>query len=242
MQASFYHNLLFCAAALALGMSSCLGLGPTFTDTNWISMGGIPGADGIVRAMVVDGSGNVYIGGDFTVVGDVVANGVAKWNGTNWSALGSGISGGISALALSGSDLYAAGSFTAAGGIAATNIAKWNGSSWSALGLGIGNAVRALAVSGSDVYAGGSFTTAGDVAANSIARWDGSSWSALASGIQGVDSAPPLHALAVSGSDLYVGGYFTAADGTAATNIAKWDGSSWSPLGSGMNQYGVVFA
>ena len=43
---------------------------PTFSDANWISMnGGIPGADGSVYAAVVDGSGNLYIGGSFTVVG-----------------------------------------------------------------------------------------------------------------------------------------------------------------------------
>ena len=61
-----------------------------------------------------------------------------------------------------------------------TNIAKWNGSSWSALGSGMGRGdigVIALAVSGSDLYAGGYFTTAGGSAANYIAKWNGSSWS-----------------------------------------------------------------
>src|SRR5439155_26291772 len=54
---------------------------PTFSDANWISMGGIPGADDQVYAAVVDGSGNLFIGGSFTVVGDVIANHIAKWNG-----------------------------------------------------------------------------------------------------------------------------------------------------------------
>ncbi|OQB93629.1 MAG: hypothetical protein BWX84_00479 [Verrucomicrobia bacterium ADurb.Bin118] len=39
----------------------------------------------------------------------------------------------------------------------------------------------------------------------------------------------------MSGSDLYAGGWFTTAGGVAANYIAKWDGSSWSALGSGMN-------
>src|SRR5437899_9709748 len=64
---------------------------PTFSDANWISMGGIPGADSTVSAAVVDGSGNLYIGGSFGVVGDVLANHIAKWNGSSWTALGSGI-------------------------------------------------------------------------------------------------------------------------------------------------------
>ena len=43
---------------------------------------------------------------------------IAKWNGTNWSSLGSGLGSTVSALAVQGSNLYAAGYFTNAGGIA----------------------------------------------------------------------------------------------------------------------------
>src|SRR5438445_629080 len=159
---------------------------PTFSDANWLSLGGIPGANSTVYAAVVGGSGNLYIGGDFTLVGDVFANRIAKWNGSNWSALGSGMNGTVEALAVSGSDLYAGGLFTTAGGSDANCIAKWNGSSWTALGSGMGAPsgypqVDSLAVSGSDVYAGGFFTTAGGSAAHSIAKWDGNSWSALGS-------------------------------------------------------------
>jgi hypothetical protein len=37
-----------------------------------------------------------------------------------------------------------------------------------------------------------------------------------------------------SGDTVYVGGSFTNAGGHAAYSIARWDGSSWSGLGSGM--------
>jgi hypothetical protein len=43
-----------------------------------------------------------------------------------------------------------------------------------------------------------------------------------------------VDALAVSGSDLYAGGDFATAGGVSATNIAKWDESRWSALGSGI--------
>jgi hypothetical protein len=46
-----------------------------------------------------------------------------------------------------------------------------------------------------------------------------------------------VYALAVSGGDLYAGGYFTNAGGVAAKYVAKWDGNAWSALGSGMNSY-----
>ncbi len=202
---------------------------PTFSDANWISMGGLPGANDEVYAAAMDSSGNLYIGGSFTLVGGVFANRIAKWNGSSWSALGEGMNGEVAALAVLGSEVYAGGSFTTAGGIAATNIAKWDGSSWSALGSGMNFQVNALAVSGSDVYAGGQFTTAGGVAADRIAKWNGSNWSALGSGISG-----DVWALAVSGSNVYAGGWFTLAGGIGANSIAKWNGSSWSALGSGI--------
>ena len=118
---------------------------PTFSDADWISIGGLPGADNTVNAAVFDGSGNLYIGGSFIVVGNVVANRIAKWDGSSWSTLGTGIdNGGVSALAISGSDLYVGGSFTRIGGSTAYSIAKWNGSSWSALGTGMNLPVLAL--------------------------------------------------------------------------------------------------
>jgi hypothetical protein len=208
---------------------------PTFSDANWISMGGIAGANSAVRATVADASGNLYIGGDFTIAGNVFANHIAKWNGSSWSALGSGMNGAVYALAVSGSDLYAAGYFTLAGGSAANGIAKWNGSSWSALGSGMDGGVLALAVSGSDLYAGGFFATAGGSTVNNIAKWNGNSWSALGFGMDSL-----VEALAVSGSDVYVGGGFmTATNGgggaVTVNRVAEWNGSSWSGLGSGVD-------
>jgi len=153
------------------------GNAATFSDDNWISMNpSITGADCDVVAAVVDGSGNLYIGGCFAVVGNVVANCIAKWNGSSWSALGSGINRYVVyALAVSGSDVYAGTHVSrsrTAGGSAA--VAKWNGSSWSALGSVMGGlfapGVSALAVSGSDLYAGGFFTLAGGVIVGNIMR------------------------------------------------------------------------
>jgi hypothetical protein len=43
-----------------------------------------------------------------------------------------------------------------------------------------------------------------------------------------------VEALVVSGANLYAGGHFTTAGGNAANYIAQWNGSSWSPLGSGL--------
>ena len=47
---------------------------PTFSDANWISMGGVAGVVGKVYAAAADGAGNVYFGGSFTAAGDTIVN------------------------------------------------------------------------------------------------------------------------------------------------------------------------
>ncbi len=207
---------------------------PTFSDANWVNLGGLPGANGQGNATVVDGSGNLYVGGNFTVIGNTAANCVAKWNGTNWTALGSGLNGGVIALAVSGNTLYAGGTFTNVGGGQTSYIAQWNGTNWSAVGSGMSNAVYALAVSGGTLYAGGLFTGASGVSANYIAQWNGTGWSALSTGMDN-----RVFALAVIGSTLYAGGYFDEAGGnSAAAAIAQWNGNTWLAVGSGVGPAG----
>jgi hypothetical protein len=204
--------------------------GTTPGDERWSDAFGLR-SDDAVQALAVDGSGTLYVGGSFTTAGGVAAHYVAEWNGSAWSALGSGMDDSVNALAVDGSgNLYVGGSFTTAGGVAAHYVARWNGSAWFALGSGMDDSVNALAVDGSgNLYAGGDFTTAGGVAAQHIARWNGSAWSALGSGMDDC-----LNALAVDGSgNLYAGGHFATAGGVAANYVARWNGSAWSALDSG---------
>lgn len=75
-----------------------------------------------------------------------------------------------------------------------------------------------------------------------VAKWTGSSWVPLGVGPDG-----PVHALevfdgvgAASSARLYAIGSFSFAGGTTARNIASWDGSGWSPLGSGLSSAGFA--
>ena len=89
---------------------------------------------------------------------------------------------------------------------------------------GVNNTVYALLVSGTDIYVGGLFTVAGNVAANNVAKFDTltNTWSTLGTGGgNGVDGS--VHALAVSGSDLYVGGGFTTANVGGTTVNGVWN-------------------
>jgi len=193
-------------------------------------------SDPLVFALAISGT-DVYAGGNFTHMDLVAANYIVKWNGTSWSALGSGMNDDVHALAVSGTDIYAGGGFTKAGGVASKHIAKWDGTRWSALGSGMNDDVNALAVSGTDVYAVVYFMTAGGVGVCNIARWDGTSWSTIGSVMNG-----SICALAVSGTDVYIGGSFTTIGGIAAECVARWNGTSWSALGSGIDYSAYALA
>ena len=145
-----------------------------------------------VNALVVDGAGHLYAGGDFNTAGGISANHIAWWDGAAWSPLGAGMDASVRALAVDDAgNVYAGGQFTMAGGVSAKHVARWNGVAWSALGSGMTGCptnqpcvVNALVTDDTGgLYAGGYFVTAGEVSANSIAHWNGAAWSALGSGI-----------------------------------------------------------
>jgi hypothetical protein len=93
-----------------------------------------------------------------------------------------------------------------------------------------------MARAGTNLYVGGVFAASytGD-SVWCIARWNGSKWFPLGDGMNRA-----VRAIAVSGTNVFAGGDFTAASGVNASRIARWDGSAWHPLGSGLN--GTVWA
>jgi trimeric autotransporter adhesin len=224
-------------------------------EFGWLPGFGLPGLNGPVLAMTVfdDGSGRgpaLYVGGDFTEAGGVSAMGIARWDGSEWSTCGTGVSGGpdprVIALIVhddgDGPALIAAGSFLAIDGVPANSIARWNGASWSPLGVGTTNGVNdtVLALTsfddggGSKLYAGGTFTQAGGLPAGHVARWNGRAWEPLGDGATNGTNEPVYALLAFddgAGAALYAGGEFTEAGGNPALRIARWKGTRWSPIG-----------
>jgi hypothetical protein len=197
----------------------------------------------------------LFVGGVFTEAGDKVVNSIGRWDGTNWFTLGSGLLGSFSAgvattaraLAFVGADLYVGGNFTIAGGVDAKGCARWNGTDW----FNIGDAdatVRALAYDGSMLFVGGAFTNIGGINSPGLAlHLPGGGWLSLGT-LAGGNRA--VNAIARDGTDIYIGGNFTSIDAIGLTNIARWNGSSWFPLGNGVNNTvtaliasnGVVYA
>jgi len=210
------------------------------------------GIDGTVRAMAVydDGSGPaLYVGGEFTTAGGLTANNIAKWDGSEWSALagasGTGTDDYVWTITTfddgTGPALYIGGEFTTAGGVTTNHIASWNGSEWATLqganGIGTDLGVAALIShddgSGPSLFVGGGFQTAGGITVHHIARWDGVEWHPIiADDVVGTKDSVLCFCVYDDGSGpvLFASGHFRYAGGVFANFIAKWDGTKWSPL------------
>lgn len=232
--ASAFVSIMLILGVLAAGHES-----KAQTSGAWIDrFSGEHSLNGSVNAIAVGDSGEVYVGGTFTEAGGQVVNHIAKWTGTAWEALGSGINDWVNALEIAPTgELYVGGDFTEAGGQGARFIARWDGERWESLGGGaLTGTVFAIAVNDTALYVGGRFNEAGGERALRLARWDGAAWHAVGGGVQGPFAGEDLggvNALALGEGGLYVGGFFIEAGGQATRNIARWNGLTWETLGGG---------
>ena len=197
--------------------------------------------DGAVHAVVVDGS-EVYIGGDFTSIGEVEAAGIARWNGIGWEEIGGDVAGGgatVHDIALFGSDIFIAGNFTSVDGTPALNIARWNGitGGWSGIGSGVDGTAYDLHVQGDWLYVGGRFANAGGVSTSNIVRFNliNQSWQRLGNGLNDT-----VRAIAVTDRYVYATGDFTHSSLVELNHIGVFDRgtSDWSPMEGGADAPG----
>ncbi len=227
--------------------------------SRWEQMGsglGTSTTGGVSALLYWDAAGNggaqLHACGSFTNSGGTTINRIARWDGHDWRALGTG----LNATAVSmcswdpdgagplGSLLVVGGDFTSAGGNAAARIAAWNGSTWTPLGAGFDKTVSAITSWDPDgdgpltplLIAGGLFTRSGSTATTCLAWWNGTSWQPFAA----VPAGPVLSLLAwdpdeagPSNDLLVVGGLFKSAGSSSTKAIATWNGSVWRPLGAG---------
>ncbi|MCU0862558.1 MAG: hypothetical protein MUC36_02090 [Planctomycetes bacterium] len=202
----------------------------------WQSELALAGTNGVTHAVVrwdPDGSGpssEVWVfGGEFTRAGNLQVQNLATFDPATqqWAALGGGVSGAVFALTtLANGDLVVGGNFFAAGGVPANRIARWNGTAWSVFGAGCPGPVSAITVRpNGEILAGGSVGTPPTAM---LLSWNGSSWTANSS-LTGLGVAA-LTTLA--NGDVVAGGFLQTAGGVAVPNLARWNGTSWSTLGT----------
>jgi len=200
----------------------------------------------------------LYVTGSFELAGSQQANGIAVWDGADWSPLGTGIrrfSDSVGEHPANGFDItnfngkiYVSGAIDRAGSRVVKNIAAWNGASWEGLGSGVAPGVnispRAMQAFAGSLYIGGAFDRAGDISAEgvsirafNIVRWDGN-WHPLesqdvngsvANGVRGA-----VNAFELSGNTLVVGGRFNGAGSVETQSILTWNGSAWGGFGLGL--------
>jgi hypothetical protein len=191
-----------------------------------------PWSSSDVKALAVAG-GVVYVGGNFTSVGEQPRNNLAAI-GTDGALLpwNPEASNTVNALAVVGDTVYAGGWFESVGGQTRSALAAIGTdgtlSAWNP-GVNSYGYVYALAVAGDTVYAGGQFTNVGGQTRHRLAAigTDGTlrTWNPGAGG--------EVRALAVAGDAVYAGGWVTCIGGQTRNRLAALDTdgalSAWNP-------------
>jgi hypothetical protein len=201
---------------------------------SWLPLGQI---DDEVVALAHLPNGDLVAGGYLASIGGVPASGLARWNGTTWTPM-SGWQRVFSLATDEQGQLIASG-IPAVGN---TSIARWNGVSWVPLGTGLVGIATSLAfLPDGDLLACGQVAVQGGTQRVDVVLWNGSTWTSL-----GLDATRPGHGawvnsiVALPNGDVVAGGQFSHVAGQPMNGLARWDGTSWSPLGSGID--GTVYA
>ena len=191
---------------------------------SWLPLGN--GLSAAANAMTTDANGHLIVGGSFpyadgTSSTGILVRNIARWDGENWHAIGSGLPSAVGSLVTGPDGSIYAGTL---GGM----VYKWDGSEWVQLGGGFtevggssGRAVFALALDGSGrLYAGGGFSTYDGQTIRRLARWDGETWTEISPGIENLNGS--IQSLLVHNETLYIGGEFRNAGGRYTTALATW--------------------
>ena len=190
-----------------------------------------PDANGPVQALSVSGS-DIFAGGSFSSAGPggrLVGN-LFRLNpdGTLDESWHPDVSDGIvNALALDGDSVFVGGQFTKVGGETRLGLAKVSTTGGGAVdpswNPGTSGEVYALAVSGADLFVGGVFSGANSIGTSSL-----TGLAKVSTGGTGAvdltwdpDVGGEVDSLAIAGSDLFVGGYFSHIGGQPRHNLAK---------------------
>lgn len=194
-------------------------------------------ANAAIYVTCTDVDGTLYAAGSFT---DSVLNTsghrhVAKWNGTEWSILGTGANALNAAGAISTMCIDAAHNVYVAGGTIKDGrwyVAKWDGTTWSEVGMGIdtlhaNGPIHSICLDPSgNLYAAGLFSSGGY---KYVAKWDGANWTQLGAGTDTLKATTDINSIvADAAGNIYAAGDFTLS---GYCYVAKWDGTEWSIVG-----------
>jgi trimeric autotransporter adhesin len=103
---------------------------------------------------------------------------------------------------------------------------------WVACNNGMDNYVWGSAVYNGNLYACGNFEHADGNECLAIAKWNGSAWSDVGGGFQHGAFSYAVRALIEFNGELVAGGYVDSAGGMPIHKVAKWNGTTWSAMGT----------
>lgn len=249
-----YQGLLYvgggfatCNGAAANGLAAWDGGTWTTVGTGLLLSGASPGATAAALAVhdFDDGLGPMLcIGGHFDEAGAVlVCNNVVRWDGATYRAIGPGLAGSGTVLALCSFgtlehvSLYAAGD----NGIPGSPLMRFDGASWVATGETLTAASgfvngNALAVFGDHLHVGGGFDSVNErdyaYGVSRVARSLLPEQDKFVEVGTGFNAA--VQALAIRAGRLIATGAFTEADGLPVDRLAWHDAAEgkWHALGS----------
>ena len=189
-----------------------------------------------------DGTGNVYVGGDFTSYNGTEVTRLVrlKPDGTVDSAFvtGSGCNGVVRSIAPAGDgtgDLYVGGDFTSYNGAGITRLVRLHANGTVdpvfVTGVGFNFSVRSIAPAGDgsgNVYVGGDFTSYNGTPANDLVRLHANGTVDLTfvtgTGFTGAGLNTGVRSIAPAGDgsrNVYVGGEFISYNGTPAHDLVR---------------------
>ena len=181
----------------------------------------------------------IYLGGSFVCGRNLRMRNCITWNSNNWDSVGGELNIEVHAIVEYKGRLYIGGH--PQGGLNKAAFAAWSGNSWDFMNYPLAGkrllmGVNTLTVYNGMLIVGGQFDSADGKPVNSIAAFDGVNWYSLVQGVHTNYIHGGVNALLVQGEKLYIGGAFDSINNQAIPNIAVWDGTVWSGLGSGLNR------
>ncbi|HEY3844530.1 MAG TPA: IPT/TIG domain-containing protein [Acidimicrobiales bacterium] len=203
-----------------------------------------PDAGNTVDALAQDALGDLFVGGQFLVLGGTTYNNVAEMapNGVVVPTWNPGVNGPVGALAAAGGVVYVGGLFTSAAQATRSNLAAitTGGAVVSGFNPAPNGVVNALTAANSTVYVGGAFSSIGGASRNGLAAIDPMSGTAIATWTPSLPSGASVSAIAANSSDVYVGGSFITGSNVDAVEFNSMSAAttSWNPgiaSGAGVN-------
>jgi hypothetical protein len=206
---------------------------------DWYDAGGAPTYP--VKAMC-EYQGRLYAAGDFSEAGNAAAFKIASWDGAAWRACPANlpINSNVAKMTTLVDSVLMWGSRP--GWYADGNwVLKWDGEFSQAFPTlpYLDSIVPAM---WNGQYVIGGFRHYANATGPAVFMWTGGQWQTLGTGmVFPNDNSQGVQVLTNFNGDLVAGGNFVSADGVTLNRVARWNGTSWQPMGAGFAD-GYVYA